>query len=85
MAPKFTNKSSKVIFSDLVVLVNNNLCLEELKIWAICYDYFMYKPEYPDPNSHCYHIVNLNKKGATLLVQDFMNDPSCTHFPPNRY
>jgi hypothetical protein len=48
-----------------------------MKIWAISNDYFIYKPSGDDENSDCFHITNLKKDNATMLLPDFIKDPTC--------
>lgn len=40
----------------------------------------MYKPEAPDENSDCFHIINLENGNSTILVEDFLEgDRECKH------
>lgn len=40
-------------------------------VWNIFYEYFVYKPSYPDENHKYFHIVNLKKKSTILLEDTF--------------
>jgi hypothetical protein len=52
--------------------------IEEVTVWNIFYQYFIYKPASPDEDHEYFHIVNLEKNNATLLVEDFTKgDKSC--------
>ncbi|MFS8160120.1 MAG: hypothetical protein ACMG6E_07905 [Candidatus Roizmanbacteria bacterium] len=50
-----------------------------MKVWAISNDYFIYKPTGDDEDSDCFHITNLKKDNATMLLPDFIKDPTCIH------
>ena len=57
-----------------------NLLLDEITTWTIFYKYLMYKPEAPDENSDCFHIINLENGNSTILVEDFLEgDRECKH------
>lgn len=51
--------------------------IDLITIWAISNEYFIYKPMNEDENSDCYHITNLKKENATMLLPDFLKDPEC--------
>ena len=46
-------------------------------MWSISNEYFIYKPEGNDDDSDCWHIMNLRKENATILLKDFIKDPTC--------
>jgi len=39
-------------------------------VWSISDEYFIYKPEGKDDNADCFHITNLKKQNATMLIPD---------------
>src|SRR5690606_30865313 len=51
--------------------------IEEIKIWNVFYEYFIYKPESLDVHDDCFHLHNM-KTGAVFLIEDFVKDNSCT-------
>eukprot|EP00347_Sterkiella_histriomuscorum_P017370 403349643 len=52
----------------------------EVTKWSINFQYFMFKTEAPDEDSDCFHLVNLDNGNATVLVEDFLNDPEYKYF-----
>ena len=50
---------------------------EEITIWAVCFQYFLFKTQDPDEDNDCYHLVNLENGNSTLLVEDFLKAPEC--------
>ena len=54
---------------------------DEVTVWAICGQYFLYKTEGSDENNDCFHMVNLENKNATYLIQDFVKNPECELAP----
>ena len=51
--------------------------IEEVTVWAICFNYFLFKTEASDEDSNCFHIVNLDKDNSTILIEDFVKDLEC--------
>jgi hypothetical protein len=47
-----------------------------LELWAIAYDYFLFKPSESDADSGYIHILDL-KKDKIYMVEDFVKDHSC--------
>jgi hypothetical protein len=54
-------------------------CVDLLTVWTISNDYFIYQPVGEDENSDCFHITNLKKDNATILLPDFIKDPNCIY------
>jgi hypothetical protein len=50
---------------------HNFLCVEEVEMWNIFYNYFTFKLQEPDEGSEFFHIVNLAQQNAEILVSDF--------------
>lgn len=50
---------------------------EEVTVWAICYQYFLFKTEGSDEDSDCFHLINLDNKNTTIMIEDFVKDPEC--------
>lgn len=46
-------------------------------MWAICYQYFLFKTEGSDEDSDCFHLINLDNKNTTIMIEDFAKDPEC--------
>ena len=45
--------------------------LAPVSVWAICFNYFLYKPTSQDSNSDYIHILDLKDPEKVYLVEDF--------------
>ncbi len=49
-----------------------NYSIAPVSLWAISYNYFLYKPSPKDENSEYIHIVDLKEPEKVYLVHDFV-------------
>lgn len=54
-----------------MALLNMIIMIDKVTQWSICNRYFIYRPEGDDEDNEHFHIVDLENKNATYLVQDF--------------
>lgn len=53
----------------------------EISVWAICFNYFLYKGESEERNDvDDIFVINLENGNATHVINDFVNDPSCIQY-----
>jgi hypothetical protein len=53
------------------------MLIDEVTVWSIAHEYFLFKTEGSDVNNDCFHLVNLENGNSTFLIQDFVNDKDC--------
>ena len=53
---------------------------QEVKQWAVCFDYFIYKTVDPDDQSRYFQMYDLKKPECLTLIEDFLRDESYGHF-----
>ena len=53
---------------------------QEVKQWAVCFDYFIYKTVDPDEQSRYFQMYDLKKPECLTLIEDFLRDESYGHF-----
>lgn len=54
--------------------------VDQVNVWGISNEIFIYKPSKEDTDSDYFHILDLKNGNSTLLVKDPINDPTCKNF-----